>query len=580
MAVVVIAAHLRRLAGLAALPTVWVVLLTVVTGLELPAELSSPSGRYQLPWRLVVLTLAAVAVTAASVLSLAVARHPRTAWGLAWAGTGLMLPMWAAWPVVTPWLAPLLLAFGPLTVAGAAAVTGARQAGVTYVLSSLAALALALGYDPFADVACLETCVARPAPLAALLSTRAAIALAGWLTVAASGLAAIGLRPVTTSSPRALVGVAALGLLTLAALLRLAAPRAGLWLAAQHALPAISVLMVAGSVVVAELGRARTRRAVDRLVAGLSAPASALTSVRRTGPAGWLRARPRSAVQVLFSIPGSARWIDAQGTEIVPGSGPSLVLSDGSVPVVRLGLSHPSDEPVVLEALTPGARLALRNAQLAAVGRARLDDVRASRRRIVTTSDAERRRIERDLHDGAQQRLVSVALHLQVARARVEPPTAERLQEAELGVREALLRLRRLAHGVQPSGLAQDGLLAAVEELAAGSELPITMDLDLGATLDADTAMAAYTTIADLLDGLRTHPLADGGAVAVQARRNHGHVFLRLIAPTTSTADRVATVDRALAQAADRVAVLGGTLSVTGRGPDIEVRAVIPCEWS
>ncbi len=89
-------------------------------------------------------------------------------------------------------------------------------------------------------------------------------------------------------------------------------------------------------------------------------------------------------------------------------------------------LARPADKGEVLAGLTPATRWALRNAQLAAVARARLAEVQASQRRIVAASDAERRRIERDLHDGAQQRLVSVAFHLRVALAGADPATAMR----------------------------------------------------------------------------------------------------------------------------------------------------------
>ena len=151
----------------------------------------------------------------------------------------------------------------------------------------------------------------------------------------------------------------------------------------------------------------------------------------------------------------------------------------------------------MLAGLTPATRWALRKAQLAAVARARPAEVQASQRRILAASDAERRRIERDLHDGAQQRLVSVAFHPRVALAGAYPATASRFTSAEAGVRDALAHLRRLAHGIFPSVLATEGLAAALDELAAASDVPATLTIRVDDVADAP-AMADATVVATL----------------------------------------------------------------------------------
>ncbi|MFN0281917.1 MAG: sensor histidine kinase [Kineosporiaceae bacterium] len=564
-------------AGSPAVATVSVVLLAALTGLGMAAQLSAPTGRttggFRLPVWLVALTLAAaVAVVGASVLTMAAGRRHRASWGLVLLLAGLVLPAWAGWPGVPAEVAPLLLAFAPLTVAGVAAVAADRAPRAVLPLSALAGAMLALGYDPFADLACFETCTARPAPLAALVSTHAAITAAGVMTLAASGLASLGLWP-AEGAPRWIRGPAAtaLALLAAALVIRLTTPSEALAQQAQRTLPALAVIVVAGSLATAEARAVGTRKAMERLVAGLSAPESVLMT-------------PGSRVTgVLFAVPGSVRWVDATGTEMPPPDGPHLIVSDAGEPAVRLQLSDRGAEPGVLAALTPAARLALRNAQLTAAGRARLAEVRASRRRIISTSDAERRRIERDLHDGAQQRLVSVALHLQVALARVAPPAAGALRDAESGVREALVRLRRLAHGVLSTALADDGLDTALEELADASPLPLTLDVSVGAELDAEAGMAAYTTVTDALRAVDPAALPPGSSVAVRIRRAADVLTLRLDVPasatmsTTSTAQTAVAVGDALGEAADRVAAIGGTLSVAAGDGGVEVTAVIPC---
>jgi len=575
-------------AASSAVAAISIVVLAAVTGLGLAAELSAPTGRtvggFRVPvWLLALTAAAAVAAVGASALTLGAGRRRGVSWGLALLLAGLLLPGWAGWRGVSAAVAPLLLAFGPLVVAGVATVAADRPPRAVLTLSLLAGSVLALGYDPFADLTCFETCTARPAPLAGWLSTRAAITAAGLLTLAAIGWAGLHLgdRSVLRHAEgvhRRMRGAAAsaLALLAAAVVMRLATGTDLAAQEAQRALPALAVAVVAGSLAIVEARARETLRAMERLVAGLSAPESALV------------ARGTRVTGVLFAVPGSQRWVDASGVEAAPPDGPHLVVSDAGAPAVRLQLSDPADEPGVLAALTPAARLALRNAQLTAAGRARLAEVQASRRRIVATSDAERRRIERDLHDGAQQRLVSVALHLQVALARVKPSAAEALRDAEAEVREALTRLRRLAHGVLPEALADDGLATALEELADASPVPLTLDVGAGAELDAEVAMAVYTTVTDAVRAVDPASLSPGSAVAVQIQRGVDGLTVRLDVPTSTTtsasstsaasmATQAVALRDALGEAADRVAAIGGTLSVAAGDGGVEVTAVIPC---
>ena len=276
---------------------------------------------------------------------------------------------------------------------------------------------------------------------------------------------------------------------------------------------------------------------------------------------------------VQFAVPGDARWVDAAGRDVpdAPAPGRYVILSDESGPMLRLLLAGRADQEEALAGLTPAAWLALRNAQLAAVVKARLADVHASQRRVVAMSDAERRRIERDLHDGAQQRLVSVAFHLRVALRGVDPATAAPLMSTAARVHDALAHLRQLAHGIFPSVLASEGLEAALDELLAASDVPATLDIQIG-NVDADAAMAAYAAVAAALDNVE-HP-----STATQARISADQDRDTLTVRVEVQAGSWTTATAAFSEVADRVGALGGhfTLSSTPEDGTV-VTAVIPC---
>ena len=289
----------------------------------------------------------------------------------------------------------------------------------------------------------------------------------------------------------------------------------------------------------------RTRRAVDHLVSRLSDPPAT----------------------VQFAIPGESRWVDAAGRSVDDTDGDRLELADESGPLARLLIQPGSDRVDVMAWLTPGAQLSLRNAQLAAVANARLLDVQASRRRIVEASDAERRRIERDLHDGAQQRLVSSAFHLTLARRRLPEHEAD-VAHAEDNVREALRNLRGLAHGIFPAVLASGGLRAGVEDLLGNVDLPTTLAISDGLTITIESAMAAHATVAAALDAAKA---AGATQATVAIDRVGGTLDVRI------ESDALAPDEHDLVQVIDRVGAVGGQLSIDPTTTGSVVRAVIPC---
>jgi signal transduction histidine kinase len=523
----------------------------------------------QVPAWLRLAELAAIAVAVAGTWAVR-ADHPRASTGLAVGAVGSLLPLWAAWSWLPGLVRAGVLAAAPLTVAGTAQVAlgwppeasaSARRAGrAVVVLAGAAGLAHLLGYNPFADPGCARTCDDVRPILDSVLSTKSAVAITCALTIVAAILAAAAvLRGSRSSVPRGLSGAVALTLGLLAGSLAL---RWAGWGATTPSVP----LLVAEPLTVAVVGAVlcsagirtmRTRAAVNRL----SRPETALSDL-----SGAIRG-------VQFAVPGDARWVDPAGRDVrdAPAPGRYVVLSDESGPMLRLLLAGRADQQEALAGLTPAAWLALRNAQLAAVVKARLADVQASQRRVVAMSDAERRRIERDLHDGAQQRLVSVAFHLRVALLGVDPATAAPLMSTAARVHDALAHLRQLAHGIFPSVLANEGLEAALDELLAASDVPATLDIQVG-NVGADAAMAAYAAVAAALANVG-HPSAATQA-RISAVQDHDTLTVRVEVHAGSRT----TVAAAFSEVADRVGALGGrfTLSSTPEDETV-VTAVIPC---
>jgi signal transduction histidine kinase len=264
---------------------------------------------------------------------------------------------------------------------------------------------------------------------------------------------------------------------------------------------------------------------------------------------------------------GEDRVVDARGQPIRLG-GEITPLILGGQELARL--SHRSgllEDPSLADEVIKAARLALQNERLQAEVRAQLEDLRASRLRIVEASDTERRRLERDLHDGAQQRLVGLALSLRLARWQLGPDPApallERIEDADAEIHTALADLRKLAHGIFPAVLDEEGLAAAVEALAEEAAVPFEIGKVPEERLDPAIEAAAYFVIAGL------------------ARRS-GSTSLTVSAARPEKSLQVeVTTDNApadIVELEDRVGALDGTLSVSREpGGRVRIRAEIPC---
>ncbi len=208
------------------------------------------------------------------------------------------------------------------------------------------------------------------------------------------------------------------------------------------------------------------------------------------------------------------------------------------------------------------------------------DELRASRARIVEAGDAERRRLERNLHDGAQQRLVSLSLALRLAQAKLreDPDGAEKLLA---GAAEELTRaideLRELARGIHPAVLTDRGLGAALEALATRAPLPIELSTELDEQLPGPVEAAAYYVVAEALTNVVKY--AEASSVQVKAERQNGRVLVEVSDDGIGGADP--SLGSGLRGLADRVEALDGELEVESTaGAGTKVRAVIPLSSS
>jgi signal transduction histidine kinase len=264
-----------------------------------------------------------------------------------------------------------------------------------------------------------------------------------------------------------------------------------------------------------------------------------------------------------------------------PGRSVLTIGSDGQPAIAIVHDPALHDDPGLVSAAVAAVRLAIENERLQAEVRTQLEAVRASRARLVEAGDTERRRIERDLHDGAQQRLVSLQISLQLLRRHLGPdadPAA--LAELEAAVDEAakaVAEVRELARGVHPAVLTEAGLDAALASLAERSAVPVELETAVQARLPESVEATAYFVVAEALTNAARH--ADANRASVRAAVRDGRLHLEVADDGRGGADMAGGTG--LRGLEDRVAALGGTFglsSPTGGGTRIAVE--LPCASS
>jgi signal transduction histidine kinase len=284
-------------------------------------------------------------------------------------------------------------------------------------------------------------------------------------------------------------------------------------------------------------------------------------------------------LELFFWLPDAALYVDAAGRAV-----DELPAAARSVTPVRRGtlelgsvVHDPAlaEHPDLLESVISAAGLAIEIARLRVEVRRQLAQVEASRARIVAVGYEERRRLERDLHDGAQQRLVSIGLALRDVQRRLPPaiPAATELDAAVDELTKAINELRELARGVRPAGL-DDGLAPALRELAARSSLRTQVEATDERFPDS-VETAAYFVASEALTNAAKH--ARASEVAVSALRRDGKLVVSVRDDGIGGA-RPADGSGLLGMT-DRVAALGGTARVDSpRGHGTIITAEFPCE--
>jgi signal transduction histidine kinase len=283
-------------------------------------------------------------------------------------------------------------------------------------------------------------------------------------------------------------------------------------------------------------------------------------------------------LELLFSLAPNGAYVDVNGrvAELLEGDDRARTpVRRGDLPLATLVHDKALGErPDLLESVIGAAGLSIEIARLRVEVRRQLAEVEESRERIVTAGYQERRRLERDLHDGAQQRLVSIGLALRHLQGQLPAETAqtEIIDSTVDEVARAIAELRELARGVRPAGL-DEGLAAALQALASRSPLRISVKAT-GERFEERFETAAYFVASEALANAAKH--ARASRVLVTARRRNGSLVVSV--RDDGVGGAAPSPGSGLAGITDRVAALGGSVSVaspSGRGT--EVTAELPC---
>jgi signal transduction histidine kinase len=343
---------------------------------------------------------------------------------------------------------------------------------------------------------------------------------------------------------------------------------------------AVAVVVTALAAVAAAPLRARLQRRVDRRLYPVRwAALAAVDDLRARVDAGTARPEELQAVlagalrdpglRVGYRRPGRAGMVDTGGAEIEPGVHTVAVRSGG----VDIGVLRGTSSPALLAEVGRAAALLVEVVRLRSELGAALREVESSRARLLQAGYAERRRLERDLHDGAQQRLVSLGMALRLAQRHAGSVDLDEVFDRAVDeLATAVAELRRIAHGLRPSSL-DDGLGPALRRLATTVPLPVALDV-CPEPLPDEIATTAYYVASEAVSNAVKHAEAD--SIAVRVARDAGR--LQVSVRDDGRGGAAPHAGSGLAGLTDRVAAAGGALQVRsapGRGTLVE--AVLPC---
>jgi signal transduction histidine kinase len=498
-------------------------------------------------------------------------------------------PVWAAWqggPPLAPSVAMVLSGFTfPLIVHLVLAYPDGRASpapacaliAAAYVEALFTAIILALFRDPYLDPSCLANCNVNIFLVHPLPSLAHAIEIADRWFAAAAAVALIAIcaaRLVAGSRParRRLIPVTVPAIMFAAAVAARAVAlqrttvedpfNAALF--AIFAVASAAIIFLATGLISGVVRARAERRAIARIAVNLGeapSPGSLQSALAQ--------ALHDPDLRIAYWLPGTQRYVDASGHTV-----PEPAATSGGT-VARLlrngrtiaAITHSGAAPGLESHIGPAIALGLENERLQAELLARLGELRASRARIVETADAERRRLERDLHDGAQQRLLALSYDIRLARAGAEADADTAAQTTlaraveETGA--ALEELRELAHGIYPAVLAEAGVAPALATLADTAPLPVQILRADDRRYPAPVEAAAYFTVAEAVgDAARR----GAGRAAVTAAYEGGRLVV-------TVEDNGTDRDSPMVTLTDRVGALGGNLLIK----QTVCRAEIPC---
>jgi signal transduction histidine kinase len=504
--------------------------------------------------------------------------------GLVW-----FAPVWAGWELGPPLVRSIgMIAAGftfPLIFylvlafpGGRPPTTGTRAlAWAVYLEAALVALGLALFHNPYLDPACWANCTdntflvrSLPALARAVTATdrwftaaaaTALLAAGAWRLLARRGRARVVLMPIALP---AIVFAAATGAHAIALSVMPLEDPANLAFQLIFDVQSGAVILLAAGLAGDAVMTVVHRRSVARIVASLGetpAPGSLESALAR--------ALGDPELRVAYWLPDVRRYVDAQGGPVAePAAAPGrlvtvLMQHDRRVAMV----SHAAALPELEREFGAAVRLGLENERLQAEILFQLGEVRASRARIVQAGDAERRRLERNLHDGAQQRILALSYDIRLAHASAEADADDRtrllLEQALADVQAGLGELRELAHGIYPAILTEAGLGPALATLADSASIPVELDDAVQGRYPEVIETAAYLMVAEAIEDAAGR---GAGYAAVTAAYRDGRL-------TVTVEDDGQARSASLTEIADRAGALGGILTVEPTRLGVE----IPC---
>jgi signal transduction histidine kinase len=294
------------------------------------------------------------------------------------------------------------------------------------------------------------------------------------------------------------------------------------------------------------------------------------------------RALRDESVEIAFWLPQFGRYADVDGRPVELPRGDRLratTLIDRDDDTHIAAVFHDAalrDEPELLDSVAAAAAMSLENARLHAELRAQLEELKGSRARIVEAGQKERQRLERNLHDGAQQRLVALSLELSLLEGQLvdDPAAKARLDGARREIAASLAELRELARGLHPAVVTGHGLEVALEQLAARAGVPVSLSIETRGRLPEQLEVAAFYLVSESLANVGKY--AQASSAFVEVSRSDGHVVVEVVDDGCGGADP--EHGSGLRGLADRVEALDGRLQVwSPAGGGTRVRAELPC---